>query len=360
MKGVEFPVFKTKVDGDRKFNFADPKEREQYFLFKAKKEVEEIREFLKDSAFIIYLLGKKGAGKGTYSKMLAEVIDPDKIDHFSIGDMIRDIDGELKNEEKREELINFLRNNYRGFNSLDEMIEILEGRSTTKLLPTDFILTLVKREIAKRGRKVIFIDGFPRNMDQISYSLFFRDLIGYRDDVDFFTLIDVPENVIDERVKWRRVCPECKTSRSVKLLPTSDIEYDKENDEFHLLCDNPSCSAVRMEKKEGDEAGIAPLRERLDMDEQLIKQAFNLYGIPKILLRNSVPVDVASEYVSDYELTPAYDYEWNEEKGEVEIKETPWIIEDDNGVKSYSLMAPPVVVSFIKQLADILNNTARN
>ncbi len=360
MKGVEFPIFKTKVENDRGFNLSNPKEREKYFFFKAGKEIEEIRDFLKESAFIIYLLGKKSAGKGTYSKMLSEVIDPDKIDHFSIGDMIREVDKELKDDKKRKKLLEFLESNYRGFNHLDDMIKILEGRSTTKLLPTDFILTLVKREIAKRGRKVIFIDGFPRNMDQISYSLFFRDLIGYRDDADFFALIDVPEQVIDERVKWRRVCPECNTSRSLKLLPTSKIGYDEKSSEFYLICDNPECSEVRMEKKEGDEAGIEPIRERLETDEKLIKQAFNLYGIPKILLRNSVPVDKADEYVSEYELTPGYDYEWNEKDKRGEVKETPWVVEDDNGVKSYSLMAPPVVVSFIKQLADILRNTVRN
>ncbi len=354
MKGIEFPIFKTKMDNDRKFDLSDPKEKQEYFLFKAGDEIKEIRKFLEESAFIVYLLGKKSAGKGTYSKMLSEVIDPEKIDHFSIGDMIRDIDKELKDEKKKEELVTYLKENYRGWNSLEEVMNILQGRSTTNLLPTDFILTLVKREIAKRGRKVIFIDGFPRNMDQISYSLFFRDLIGYRDDDDFFVLIDVPEQVIDERVKWRKICPECNTSRNLKLFPTSKIEYDKESDEFHLLCDNPQCKEVRMIRKEGDEAGIEPIRERLNMDEKLIKQAFNLYGIPKILLRNSIPVEEADKNVSDYELTPEYNYEWNEKEQKVEIKETPWTIKDDNGVESYSLMAPPVVVSFIKQLADIL------
>ncbi len=354
MKDLEFPIFKTKMDNDRKFDLSDPKGREEYFSFKAGNEIEKIRSFLDQSAFIIYLLGKKSAGKGTYSKMFSEVIDPEKIDHFSIGDMIRDLDKELEDEKKSEELFDFLEENYRGWHSLEEIKDILKGRSTSKLLPTDLILTLVKREIAKRGRKVIFIDGFPRDMDQISYSLFFRDLIGYRDDADFFALIDVPEQVIDERIKWRRICHKCNTSRNLKLLPTSKVEYDKETGEFHLVCDNPGCDGGRMERKEGDERGIAPIKERLDMDEKLIKQAFNLYGIPKILLRNSVPVNKAEEYVSYYELTPEYNYHFNEEKGEVEIKETPWTIKDENGVESYSLLAPPVVVSFIKQLADLL------
>ncbi len=354
MKDLEFPIFKTKMENDREFDLSDPKEREKYFHFKAGEEIDKIRHFLEESAFIVYLLGKKGAGKGTYSKMFSEVIDPEKIDHFSIGDMIRDLDKELEDEKKSKELFSFLEENYRGWHSMEEIKDMLMGRSTTKLLPTDLILTLVKREIARRGRKVIFIDGFPRDMDQISYSLFFRDLIGYRDDADFFALIDVPEQVIDERTKWRRVCPKCNTSRNLKLLPTSQVEYDKEAGEFHLLCDDPDCEGGRMVGKEGDEKGIEPIKERLEMDEKLIKQAFNLYGIPKILLRNSVPVDKAEEYVSNYELTPQYDYEFDEETGEVKIKESPWTIKDDNGVESYSLLAPPVVVSLIKQLADLL------
>ncbi len=356
MKDLEFPIFKTKKEDDRPFNLSDPKEREEYFLFKAGDEVKAIQRYLEESAFIVYLLGKKSAGKGTYSKMLAEVIDPEKIDHFSIGDMIREIDKELKDEEKKKEFLSFLDRNYRGVNSIEEIMEILQGRSTIKLLPTDFILTMVKREISKRGRKVIFIDGFPRNMDQISYSLFFRDLIDYRDDADFFALIDVPEQVIDERVKWRKICPKCNTSRNLKLLPTSKIEYNKEKNEFDLICDNKDCVDEKMVRKEGDEAGIDPIRERLETDEKLIKQAFNLYGIPKILLRNSVPVEEADRYVSKYELTPEYNYKWNEEKKEVDVIEIPWTIKDDNGIKSYSLMAPPVVVSFIKQLAELLKN----
>ncbi len=357
MKGIEFPIYKTKVKDDRKFDLSDPEERKKYFEFKSGKDIEDIREFLKNNTFVVYLLGKKSAGKGTYSKMVADAIGKDKVEHFSVGDMIREVDEELKDEEKREKLIDFLEENYRGWIEIDEIVARLEGRSTESLLPTPLILTLIKREIAKRGRKVLFIDGFPRNMDQISYSLFFRDLIGYRDDVDIFALIDVPETIIDERIKYRRICPECNTSRNLKLLPTSKVEYDKENDEFHLICDNPDCKEVRMVRKEGDEKGIKPLRERLDLDEKLIKQAFQLHGIPKVLVRNAIPVDKAENYVSDYELTPEYVHSWNAKKEKVETEEIPWTIEDDEGVKSYSLLAPPAVVSFIGQLADILRKS---
>jgi adenylate kinase family enzyme len=130
--------------------------------------------------------------------------------------------------------------------------------------------------------------------------LFFRDLIGYRDDPDIFVLIDVPEAVIDERIKWRRVCPLCQTSRNLKLLPTSKLGYDDKKKEFYLVCDDANCKGARMLPKEGDEAGIKPIKERLKKDEKLIQQAFSLYGIPKVLLRNSVPLKEAKKYVDDY------------------------------------------------------------
>ncbi len=350
MKEIDFPIYKTKTEEGKKFDLSDPKERAEYFQYKAGFEIEKIRKYLKDNTFIVYLLGKKSAGKGTYSKMLADVIDKDRIDHFSIGDMVRDLDKELQDEKKKEEFIAFLRENYRGWTSVEELMNILEGRSTEKLLPTEFLLALVKREIERREKKVIFIDGFPRDMDQISYSLFFRDLVGYREDDDFMVLIDVPEMVIDERVKYRRICPICNTSRNLKLFPTSKVV--EENGEFNLLCDNEGCNEASMIRKEGDEKGIEPIKSRLDMDEKLIKQAFSLHGIPKILLRNSIPVDKAEEYVDDYELTPEYVYK--KEGDKVTIEEKPWTIKDDNGVLSYSLLAPPVVVSFIKQLSDII------
>jgi len=122
-----------------------------------------------------------------------------------------------------------LEKNYRGYLSLEEIISALENRSTKSLLPSELILALAKMEIAKRGRKAFFIDGFPRTMDQVSYSLFFRELIGYREDPDLFILINIPEAVIDERIKWRSVCPKCQTSRSIKLLPTLKQGYDQKN-----------------------------------------------------------------------------------------------------------------------------------
>jgi adenylate kinase family enzyme len=352
---MKFPIFKTKIKGKTKrFNLNDPKERVKYFELKAGPEIKKIKNYLKNNTFVAYLLGKKNSGKGTYAKMFGEVVGPEKIDHFSIGDMVRGIDEELKDLKKKKELISFLEKNYRGWLSFAEILQALENRSTKTLLPTELVLALVKREIARRQKKTIFIDGFPRDLDQISYSLFFRDLIGYREDPDIFILIDVPEAVIDERIKWRRICPLCHTSRNLKLLPTSKVGYDEAKKEFYLICDDVNCKGEKMVPKEGDEFGIAPIKERLEKDEKLIQQAFSLYGIPKILLRNSIPAKDAKKYVDDYEITPEYVFEWDKKSEKVKITERPWVIPDDEGVKSVSLLAPPVVVSLIKQLVKVL------
>ncbi len=356
-KTMRFPVFKTKLKNvKKKFDLNDPKSRKEYFELKAGKEIRKLRNYFKaGNTFIAYLLGKKNSGKGTYSKMFTEVVSPEKVEHFSVGDMIREVDKELKDKKRKKELIKFLEENYRGWLSTKELIKTLEKRNTETLLPTELILVLTKREIGKRKKKTLFIDGFPRDLDQINFSLFFRDLIGYRTDPDFFVLIDVPESVIDERIKWRRVCPICQTSRNFKLLPTSKIEYDRKEKKFYLLCDNPRCRPVRLIAKEGDEKGIRLIKERLKKDEKLIKQAVSLYGIPKVFLRNSVPKSLARDYIDDYEITPEYIYKWDDKNKKVIIEEKPWVILDDDGKPSYSLLPPPVVVSLIKQITEVLN-----
>ncbi|MBM3251116.1 MAG: hypothetical protein FJZ07_02690 [Candidatus Nealsonbacteria bacterium] len=352
---MDFPILKTKIDGcPRKFDLTDFSQRQEYFELKAGGEIKKLRDYLKDKTFIAYLLGKKNSGKGTYAKMFKEVVDPEKIEHFSIGDMVRSFDSVIKDKEKKKDLIVFLEENYRGFMPLNQVISSLEKRSTKTLLPSELILALVKREIVKKGRKALFIDGFPRDLDQVSYSLFFRDLIDYRDDPDVFILIDVPESVIDERIKYRVVCPVCQASRNLKLLPTGKVGYDKKEKKFFLVCDNSGCKTERMVQKEGDEKGIGPIRERLNKDEKLISQAFSLHGIPKVLLRNSVPTSKAGEFIDDYEITPEYVYQWDGGEKRVKVTEKPWQILDNEGVPCYSLMPPPVVVSLIKQLTGVL------
>lgn len=354
-RSFDFPIFKTKKEGlSRVFNLNDPEERKEYFKLKAGDEIEKLKNYLQKNTFIAYLLGKKNSGKGTYSQMFREIVGEDLALHISVGDIVREVEEEIKSKKEKKELLQYLEKNYRGYLSLEKAFKALSSRSTKTLLPTEFILALVKREIDKYPKKTIFIDGFPRDLDQVSYSLFFRDLAGYRYDPDIFILVDVPETVIEKRIKYRVICPRCQTPRNLKLLPTKKIGYDKKKKEFYLICDNPKCKGEKMVQKEGDALGIEPIRERLKLDEELMKRTFSLYGVPKVLLRNAIPAKVADQYVDKYEITPEYNYRWNPKEKKVEIIEKPWIFPDDKGIPSYSLLPSAVVLSMISQLVSIL------
>ncbi len=352
MKSFNFPVFKTKVGGvSQKFLLEDPIERRKYFEAKAGKEIEKIKEFLEKNTFIGFLLGPKNSGKGTYSKLFMEAVGSERVAHVSIGDIVRTVHKEIGDQTKKEEVVKFLKARYRGFITVEKALDVILGRDTKTLLPTEIIVALVEREVDRIGRKAIFIDGFPRNLDQISHSLYFRALMNYRDDPDFFVFIDVPEAVIDERLKYRVICPKCQTPRNLKLLRTKEIGYDDKSRQFYLICDNVGCNGGRMVTKEGDEFGIEVIRDRIEVDQNVMKELLNLQGVPKILLRNSIPVDSAKEFVDDYEITPAYKYVL--ENGAPKVIEESWAIKDD-GEDLYSLLPAAVALSLIKQIAQTL------
>ena len=165
--------------------------------------------------------------------------------------------------------------------------------------------------------------------------------------------IDVPDAVIDERMKYRVICPKCQTPRNLKLLRTKEIGYDKNAGKFYLMCDNTDCDKAIMVLKEGDELGIEAIRDRVEADDKVMRTLLDLKGVPKILLRNSVPKSSAGETVDDYEITPAYRYE--QDSGVVKVLEEPWTVKDENGVEVYSLLPAAVAVSLIKQIALSLN-----
>ena len=361
---MNFPITNTRVAGlEKVFDLEDSNQRKEYFQAKIGNEIKKLQEYLKEGkSFIAFLIGKKNSGKGTYSKAFIELMGPGaNVGHLSVGDIVRDIHAKIeKGDEKagekadeKAELMDFLRKNYRGFHNMEEIEGLITGRSQTTLIPSELIVALIRYEISKRPRQALFIDGFPRAHDQIGYSMYLKLLVGYEGEPDFFVFIDLPNTVIDERIKYRVVCPVCKTPRNLKLLATKDVGYDKEQEKFYLMCDNPACQGARMQAKEGDELGIEPIRARLEVDDQIFKRLLELAGAPKIYLRNALPVS-EKDKVDEYELTPEYKYEYHADTGAVETKKDPWVIGDDQGVPSYSLLPPAVVVSLVRQMVQVL------
>lgn len=353
MSNTNFPIFKTKVENsNQKFDLNSLSGRQAYFQAKVGPEIEKIKLYLENDTFVAFLLGKKNSGKGTYSKMFKESVSQEKVGHLSVGDLVRDIHTALETTpEAKKSLIEFLEKNYRGFHSVQETLDLISGRDQSNLISSELILALIKYEISKRPKQAVFIDGFPRALDQISYSLFLKEIIGYKDIPDFLVFINVPNSVIDERIKYRVICPVCKVPRNVKLLATNKAGYDEKTGEYYLICDE---HGERMMPKEGDSLGIEPIRKRLEVDNQVFSQLLKLTGVPKVYLRNSIPKDVALEYVDEYEITPEYYYERDAKSGEVKILQKPWTVKDDDGVESYSLLPAAVEVALIKQIAQVL------
>src|SRR3990167_7137915 len=345
MKGplTNFPVNKTTVPGlKKKFDLNDRTERKNYFEAKVGPEIAKLKKYFKNNTFVAYLLGKKNSGKGTYTKLMAEIFGADKIGHISVGDLVRETHKIIEDPKERKELMKYLSEHYRGYISIDDAIDALIGKNQKVLLPTEFILALLKREIDKFDRKVIFIDGFPRDLDQVQYSLYFRDLANYRLDPDIFVAINIPESVLDERMRNRVVCPVCQAPRNLTVFATKEVGYDEKTKKFFLICDNPECKGARMIGKEGDDAGIESIRDRLELDDKLIKKVMSMHGIPKVLLRNAIPADSIKENVVDeYEVTPMYLYSRDEKTGKVTTREEPWVVKDDEGVDSLSLLPAP-------------------
>lgn len=141
----------------------------------------------------IVLLGTPGGGKGTQAKLICEYL---KIPHISTGDIFRD-------------QINI---------GSKQGIEIEEYIKQGRLVPDPLTISLVEDRIKKDDCSDGFLlDGFPRNENQAKA----LDAILKNEDsrIDLVFLIDVPEEVILDRIMGRRVCPKCGESYHLKYNP---------------------------------------------------------------------------------------------------------------------------------------------
>lgn len=356
---MEYPIFNSKsLSVGDVYDLADSTDRLKYFHAKLGSKIEEVKMYLETGSFVGYMLAKKLAGKGTYAKMMGEILGPDRFAHISVGDVVRKYHTLLENPDDYTELRAYFQKNYRGILSVDDAINALLNRTQDKVsIPTDFLLALLKREINSLGKRALFIDGLPRNMDQISSSLYFRDLINYREDPDFFILIESPLEVLNARIKHRRVCPQCHTSKNMLFNPTEFVKYDNDTRQFYLICDNKHCSGYGKSicvSKEGDEVGIKSIEQRLKDDQHLMDVASNLQGIEKILVKSSVPIDEASQYFEEYEIQQAINYSLEGDK--VNSSKSSWVFKDDNGVDSVTMYAATFVVNIFNQIHKILTS----
>ena len=139
---------------------------------------------------IVILLGAPGSGKGTVAGNLAS--EHANLKHVSSGDLLR---GAVA----------------KGTEAGKQAKEFMEAG---KLVPDSLIATMIKDVVAETTGDVTMLrDGFPRNLAQAEI------LAEMGAPVKSAVLIDVPDDIIQDRIAGRRTCPKCKAGYHVKNLP---------------------------------------------------------------------------------------------------------------------------------------------
>jgi adenylate kinase len=145
------------------------------------------------------LLGKQGAGKGTQASRLAEHYG---VAHLSTGDMFR---------EQAAQGTAF---------GLEAKRFMDEG----ELVPDDIVIGVIEECLAPGGPldHGFVLDGFPRTVYQAQE----LDRVLDGDPLDLVINLDVPREIVLDRLAGRRVCENCNRVYHVNLPPTTNWTCD--------------------------------------------------------------------------------------------------------------------------------------
>jgi adenylate kinase len=183
----------------------------------------------------LVVLGKQGAGKGTQCKRLAEIY---AIPHVSTGDMLR---AAVK----------------AGTPLGQEVAAIMDAGA---LVSDDLVNRLVderfKEPDAQRGA---LLDGFPRTLPQAEA---LEALLG-DDGIKLCINLDVPIDLVTERLSSRRVCQECgNIYKDTDIEAISGTCSNCGGDVIQRNDDQPEAIRARLELYERDTAPLLSFYEQ--------------------------------------------------------------------------------------------------
>ncbi len=178
------------------------------------------------------LVGPPGAGKGTQA---ARLLESYKIPHISTGDMLRAAVKEGTAMGKQAD-------------------DFMKGGN---LVPDEVVIGMVIERIAKSDCENGFmLDGFPRTQPQAAALDAELTKVGVALDVVLF--IEVPDELIVERITGRRSDPETGTIYHLKFNPPPANVADRvvqRKDDTEVAC------IARLEKYHSETAPIIPFYE---------------------------------------------------------------------------------------------------
>jgi adenylate kinase len=198
------------------------------------------------SGLRLVLLGKQGAGKGTQAVRLSAHYG---VEHLSTGDLFRA--AVAAGTDVGREVQHFL--------------------DTGELVPDEIVIRVVDASFAADGPldDGFVLDGFPRTLVQaeaLEHVLADRPLHLVVD-------VDVPTEIVLDRIAGRRVCESCGTTYHVNLPPTSN-----------WTCDN--CGGRVVQRADDTEESVA---RRLELYEQQTVPIVDFYkGLGKLVVVDGV------------------------------------------------------------------------
>jgi adenylate kinase len=187
----------------------------------------------------LIISGPPGSGKGTRASRIAKALN---IPHISTGDLFRKemADG-------------------------TELGKLAKGiMDQGKLVPDEITMNMLKNRLQEEDCKKGFIlDGVPRTIKQ-------AELLKEITEIDHVLNLDIPNEIIIERMGSRRTCKGCGTIYNVKTMP-SKVEGK---------CDHCTSELIQREDEKPE-----VISQRLEVYDSQTKPLIDFYD-NKNLLRN--------------------------------------------------------------------------
>jgi adenylate kinase len=205
----------------------------------------------------LVVLGKQGAGKGTQCKRLAEIY---AIPHVSTGDMLR---AAVK----------------AGTPLGQEVAAVMDAGA---LVSDDLVIRLVDARFrepdAQRGA---LLDGFPRTILQAEA---LESLLG-EDGIKLCVNLDVPIDLVTERLSSRRVCQEC-----------GNIYKDTDIEAISGTCSN--CGGDVIQRNDDQPEAIRQRLEAYERDTEPLLAFYEERGLLVVVNGAQTPDDVTAALVA--------------------------------------------------------------
>ncbi|NLB55893.1 MAG: adenylate kinase [Lentisphaerae bacterium] len=192
----------------------------------------------------VILLGAPGAGKGTIAELLVEQVG---FTHVSTGDMLRDA---IKKETPM---------------GLEASAYMQRG----DLVPDTVVAGIVADRLKEGNESSKFLlDGFPRTLEQAD--LLAKSLEELGESVSAVFLLELPVDIIVDRLTGRRICKNCGTGFHIRNIPPK----------VEGVCDK--CRGPLYQRPDDTEATI---RNRLEVFEKQTSALINYYDQKNLLIR---------------------------------------------------------------------------